>query len=71
MCEYEDIKLMPGTASNNNSKCISIFCNEDYSIEVQTCEVEVNPKCKPSHNFRKPFPDCCNQFCQSITQLDE
>lgn len=28
-------------------------------------------KGKYGHNYKKPFPDCCNQFCQSIVQLDD
>ncbi|KAG5673071.1 hypothetical protein PVAND_003146 [Polypedilum vanderplanki] len=72
VCEFEDIKLLPGTADANNTKCLAIFCGDDYTLTVHTCNQEEDPtmSCKFSHNYKKPYPDCCNQFCQSITQLD-
>ncbi|CRL05051.1 CLUMA_CG018071, isoform A [Clunio marinus] len=70
VCEYEDFKLMPGTADSNNSKCLAIFCSEDFTLTVHTCIHEEDPTCSYTHNYKKPFPDCCNQFCQSIIQLN-
>jgi hypothetical protein len=70
VCEYEDFKLMPGTADSNNTKCLAIFCSEDFTITVHTCIHEEDPTCTYTHNYRKAFPDCCNQFCQSIVQLN-
>ena len=36
VCEYEDIKLMPGHAEPDTGKCIAVFCNEDFVIDVHT-----------------------------------
>lgn len=69
VCEYEDFKLAPGTADSNNTKCLAVFCSEDFTITVHTCLVEFDPMCTYNHNFKLPFPDCCNKFCQSIVQL--
>lgn len=69
VCDYEDFKLMPGTADSNNTKCLAIFCSEDFTLTVHTCTLIEDPSCTYGHNYNKPFPDCCNQFCQSIVQL--
>lgn len=70
VCEYEDFKLPPGTANSNNTRCLAVFCSEDFTITVHTCLHEVDPACTYTHNYKQPFPDCCNKFCQSITQLN-
>lgn len=58
------------TLPTSHSRCLALFCSEDFTLTVHTCVLEEDPSCKYSHNYKKPFPDCCNQFCQSIVQLD-
>lgn len=69
VCDYEDFKLPPGSADSNNTKCIAVFCSADFTITVHTCHKEEDSSCSYTHNYNKPFPECCNQFCSSITQL--
>lgn len=57
-------------ADANNTKCLAIFCSEDFTLTVHTCTQEYDPTCTFGHNYLKPFPDCCNRFCQTIVQLD-
>lgn len=59
-------------ADANNTKCLAVFCSDDFTLTVHTCQHEVDPTnfCKFTHNFKKPFPDCCNKFCQSIVQIN-
>jgi Single domain von Willebrand factor type C len=96
VCEYEDLKLRPGTgrdiashfnarkifkrkkinvtllADTNNTKCIAVFCSEAFTLTIHTCVHEEDPSgsCTYTHNYQKVFPDCCNNFCQSIVQLN-
>lgn len=35
VCEFENLKLAPGTEEINDGKCRRITCNQDFSVTVR------------------------------------
>ncbi|XP_017476659.1 PREDICTED: uncharacterized protein LOC108366710 [Rhagoletis zephyria] len=73
-CYYEELRQpIPKNQSykpiNRDGRCESIYCRQDYVIEIEFCgrhNLQPNETCRIESDMRRAYPACCPRLvCQT------